>query len=190
MLSRCRRCSRTKRISCASSRRSSPPSAGASTNRARFATPACSTDRASTAPCGRSASTARSSRSASSRNRSSRSTSWSRWGPSADGRAAGRSRQGAHHHHRVRRHGLRQDDHAQRPVGLYLAYRAPHHHRGRGRAAIAAAACRPHGDAPPNIEAQGRDPSARPRQERAAHAPRAHHPRRVPRRGSSTCSRP
>ena len=183
--SRCRRCSRTRRISCASSRRSSPRSAGASTNRARFATRACSTARASTAPCGRSASTARWSRSASSRSRSSRSTSSSRSAPSAaDGRAARRGRQGAHHHDRLGRHGLRQDDDAQRPVGLHLAHRAPDHDRGRGRAAVAAAARRAHGDAPAEHRGQGRDPPARPRQERAAHAPRAHHPRRVPRRGS------
>ena len=37
---------------------------------------------------------------------------------------------------------------------------------------------------PPEHRGQGRDPPARPRQERAAHAARAHHPRRVPRRGS------
>ena len=61
---------------------------------------------------------------------------------------------------------------------------APGHHRGRGRAAAAAAACRPHGDAAAQHRGQGRDPPARAGQERAAHAPRPHHPRRVPRRGS------
>ena len=41
-----------------------------------------------------------------------------------------------------------------------------------------------HGDAPAEHRGQGRDPPARAGQERAAHAARPHHPRRVPRRGS------
>ena len=102
----------------------------------------------------------------------------------ADGRAARRRRQGARHHHHLGRHRLRQDDDAQRAVGLHLRQGAPHHHRGRGRAAAAAAACRPHGDAAAQYRGQGRDPPARSGQERAAHAARPHHPRRVPRRGS------
>ena len=58
--------SRTSSICCASSTRSCRRSAAGSTNRIRCATRACSTARASTSRCGRSASTARWSRSASS----------------------------------------------------------------------------------------------------------------------------
>ena len=61
-----RAASRTRRICCASSTRSSRRSAAASMNRIRCATRACSTARASTSRCGRSASTARWSRSANS----------------------------------------------------------------------------------------------------------------------------
>ena len=51
--------SRTRRICCASSTRSSPRSAAASMNRIRCATRGCSTARASTSRCGRSRSTGR-----------------------------------------------------------------------------------------------------------------------------------
>ena len=102
----------------------------------------------------------------------------------ADGRAARRRRQGAHHHHHLGRHRLRQDHDAQRALRLHLREGAPDHHRGRRRAAAAAAACRAHGDAAAQHRGQGRNPPARTRQERAAHAARPHHPRRVPRRGS------
>ena len=61
-----RAASRTRRICCASSTRSSRRSAAGSTNRIRCATRACSTARASTSRCGRSASTGRWSRSANS----------------------------------------------------------------------------------------------------------------------------
>ena len=57
------------------------------------------------------------------------------------------------------------------------------HDRGRRRTAAAAAARRPHGDAAAQHRRQGRNPSARTGQERAAHAARPHHRRRVPRRG-------
>ena len=92
--------------------------------------------------------------------------------------------EGAHHHDHLRRHRLRQDHDAQRAVRLHLGEGAPDHHRGRRRIAVAAAACRPHGDAPAQHRRQGRNPPARTGQERAAHAARPHHPRRVPRRGS------
>ena len=95
-----------------------------------------------------------------------------------------RRRQGARHDHHLRRHRLRQDHHAQRAVGLHLRKGAPDHHRGRRRAAAAAAARRPHGNAAAQYRRQGRNPPARTGQERAAHAARPHHPRRVPRRGS------
>ena len=90
----------------------------------------------------------------------------------------------AHHHDHLGRHRLGQDHDAQRAVGVHLRQGAPDHHRGRGRAAAAAAARRPHGDAAAEHRRQGRNPPARAGQERAAHAARPHHPRRVPRRGS------
>ena len=102
----------------------------------------------------------------------------------ADGRAARGGGAGARHHDHLRRHRLRQDHDAQRAVGLHLREGAPDHHRGRRRAAAAAAARRPHGDAAAEHRRQGRNPPARAGQERAAHAARPHHPRRVPRRGS------
>ena len=104
--------------------------------------------------------------------------------PPADGRGAGGRREGAHHHDHLGRHRLRQDHDAQRAVGLHLREGAPAHHRGRRRTATAAAACRPHGNAAAQHRRQGRNPPARAGQERAAHAARPHHPRRVPRRGS------
>ena len=102
----------------------------------------------------------------------------------ADGRAAGGGGEIAHHHDHFRRHRLRQDHDAQRAVRLHLGKGAPDHHRGRRRTAAAAAARRPHGDAAAQHRRQGRNPPARTGQERAAHAARPHHPRRVPRRGS------
>jgi pilus assembly protein CpaF len=75
--------------------------------------------------------------------------------PPADGGGARRRRQGAHHHDRVGRHGLGQDHDAERALGLHLPHRAPHHDRGRGRAAAAAAPRRPHGNPPANIEGKG-----------------------------------
>ena len=102
----------------------------------------------------------------------------------ADGRSAGGGGAGAHLHHHFRRHRLRQNHDAQRALRLHLGEGAPAHHRRRRRIAIAAAACRPHGDAAAQHRRQGRNPPARPGQERAAHAARPHHPRRVPRRGS------
>ena len=177
--------SRTRRTSCASSTRSSRRSAGASTRRSRCATRACSTARASTSRCGRSRSTGRWCRSASSpRSRStcrSSSTSGALRPPMAELLAA--AVQGARHDDHLGRHRLRQDHHAQRAVGLHLRQGAPGHDRGRGRAATAAAARRPHGDAAAQHRRQGRNPPARAGQERAAHAARPHHPRRVPRRG-------
>ncbi len=100
-------------------------------------------------------------------------------------------RERAHHDDHLGRHRLGQDHDAERAFGVHLRERAPRHHRGRRRASAAAAARRPHGNPPAEHRRQGRNPPARTGQERAAHAPRPHHPRRVPRRGSrSTCFRP
>ena len=44
----------------------------------------------------------------------------------------GSNGQGAYYAHRLRRYGNRQDDVAQRTVGLHLGQRAARHHRGRG----------------------------------------------------------
>ena len=60
--------------------------------------------------------------------------------------------------------------------------RTRHHHRGRGRIAIAAAACGAHGNPAAQPGRQGRGYATRPGEERAAHAARAHHHRRSPRR--------
>ena len=71
--------SRTRRTCCASSTRSSPASAAASTNPRRWSTRACRTARASMSPSGRSRSTARWCRSASSPSSRSTSSAWSSW---------------------------------------------------------------------------------------------------------------
>ena len=76
-LSRSPAASRTRRICCASSTRSSRRSAAGSMNCIRCAMRACSTARASTWRCGRSASTARWCRSGNSPRSRSTSTSWS-----------------------------------------------------------------------------------------------------------------
>src|SRR5580698_2828133 len=72
----------------------------------------------------------------------------------------------------LRRHRLGQDHDAQRAVGLHFRKRAPAHHRGRRRAAIAATSRRPLGDAATEHRRQRRNPSARSGQERVAHAAR------------------
>ncbi len=60
--------------------------------------------------------------------------------------------------------------------------RAHRHHRRRGRVAAAAAACGAARNPARQPRRQGRNHHARPSQERAAHAPRPHHPRRNSRR--------
>ena len=68
-------------------------------------------------------------------------------------------------------------------VGHDRQRRARGHHRGRGRAAHAAAACRAARDAAGEPRGQWRGQHARPREERAAHAARPHHPGRGARTG-------
>ena len=68
--------------------------------------------------------------------------------------------------------------------------RARRDDRGRGRAAAAAGPRRPPRDAPAERRGARRGDGARPREERAAHASRPHHPRRGARGARrSTCSR-
>ena len=94
-------------------------------------------------------------------------------------------------HHRVGRHRRRQDDAAQRALGLHLEPRARRDDRGRRRVDAAAAARRPARDAAAEHRRQGRRPAARPRGQRPAYAPRPHHRRRGPRATKpSTCCRP
>ena len=86
---------------------------------------------------------------------------------------------------RLRRHRLRQDDAAQRPVELHRPRRARGDDRGRGRAAPAPAA-RPAARvaaAEPRGPRRGDDPPPRP--QRAADAPRPHRRRRGPRAGGA-----
>ena len=93
-----------------------------------------------------------------------------------DGAAHRRALPAQRHH--LGRHRLGQDDHAERAVGHDRERRARGHHRGRRRAALAAAARRPARDAAGQPRGQRRGQHARPRQERAAHAARPHHPGR------------
>ena len=94
-------------------------------------------------------------------------------------------------HPDLRRHRLGQDHAPERHEPDDRPRRAHDHHRGRRRAAAAAAARRPPGDPPLQHRGRGRDHHAPPRQERAAHAPRPDHPRRVSaaRRRSTCCRR-
>ena len=84
-----------------------------------------------------------------------------------------------------RRHRRRQDDAAQRAVGLHLRARAHRHDRRRGRAPAAPGARRPARDAAAERRRQGRDPSAAAAHQRPAYAARPHRRRRGPRRGSA-----
>ena len=87
-------------------------------------------------------------------------------------------RAGAAQHPDLGRNGLRQDDAAQRAQLVHPGDRARRHDRGRRRAAAAAGARRAPRDAPAERGRARRGDGARPRQERAAHASRPHHPRR------------
>ena len=93
-----------------------------------------------------------------------------------------RLRAGAAQRAHLRRHRHRQDDAAERPLGLRPRRRAHRHDRGRGRAAAAAAARRPARDPPGEHRGQGRGADPRPRAQRPAHAARPDHRRRGPRR--------
>ncbi len=75
-----------------------------------------------------------------------------------DARVPGSLRPRAPERAHQRRHGRRQDDAAQRAVGLHLRARAHRHDRGRGRAAAAPGARRAARDAAAERRRQGRDP--------------------------------
>ena len=90
--------------------------------------------------------------------------------------------QRAEHRH-LRRHGLGQDDAAQRAVQLHPGRRAHRHHRGRGRAPARPAAPGVARDAARRTwKARAHIPIRDLREERAADAPGPHRRRRVPRR--------
>ena len=106
-------------------------------------------------------------------------------------RLPARLRRGAPERLRLRRHRLRQDHDAQRPVVVHPERRADRHDRGRGRAPAPPGARRHARVAPAEHRGQGRDPDPRARPQLPAHAPR-------PRSSSAsaaparrwTCSRP
>ena len=83
---------------------------------------------------------------------------------------------------RVGRHGLGQDDDAQRAVVVHPRRRAHRHDRGRGRAPAPPGA-RDHARvAPAEPRGRGRDHDPQPPAQRDAHAPGPDHRRGVPRR--------
>ena len=169
-----------------------PASAGASTSRARGSTPACPTARAST----RSSSRSRSS------GRSSPIRKFAAKPFTVDdligfGTATAEMfdflqglRRGPAQRLRLRRHRLGQDDDAQRPLVVHPERRADRHDRGRRRAAAPPGARRHARVAPAEPRGRGRDHDPRPAAQRAAHAPRPDHRRRVPLAARRwTCSR-
>ena len=79
-------------------------------------------------------------------------------------------------------HRQRQDDAAERPVGVHPRRRAGGDDRGRRRAAAPAAARRPDGDAAGEHRGDRRGHHPRPGPQRPADAARPDHHRRVPRR--------
>ena len=87
---------------------------------------------------------------------------WSRMrvDDAADARVPRALRPGAAERAHQRRHRRRQDDAAQRAVGLHLRARAHRHDRGRGRTAAAPGARRAARDAAAERRRQGRDPAA------------------------------
>ncbi len=89
-------------------------------------------------------------------------------------------RRGPAQHLRVRRDGLRQDDHAQRAVLVHPERRADHHDRGRGGAAAPPGARGDARVAAAQHRGQGRDPDPRARAELPPDAARPDHRRRVP----------
>ena len=93
-------------------------------------------------------------------------------------------------HPRLRRHRLRQDDHAERPVELHRGRGAGGHDRGRRRAPAVPAARRAARGAPtePRGPRRGDDPPARAK--RAAHEARPDRRRRGPRAGNTSLSGP
>ena len=126
---------------------------------ARWWTRACRTARASTRSSRRWRSTARCSRSAASRSSCSRLDDLIRLGTLDETMAARCCNgvvQGAAQHRHLRRHRLRQDDAAERAVGLHSGHGAHRHDRGRGGTAAAAAARGPAGDPAAQHRGQGR----------------------------------
>ena len=109
----------------------------------------------------------------------------------AHGRGAGRRRACAQDDDHLGRHRHRQDDDAERAVGLHPRGRAPDHHRGRRRTAAAAAACRPHGDAAGQHRGPGRDSSSATwSRTRCACVPTASSSASAAAKRPSTCCRP
>ncbi len=94
-------------------------------------------------------------------------------------------------HDHLRRHRLRQDHDAQRAVGLHLREGAPDHHRGRRRTAVAAAACRRAWKrARPTSRARAKSASASWSRTRCACGPTASSSASAAARKPSTCCRP
>ena len=79
-------------------------------------------------------------------------------------------------HHHFRRHGVGQDDLAERPVAHDRPRRAHRDHRGRGRTAVATAPCCASGNPARQPGGRGRDHPARIGEELPAHAPGPHYP--------------
>ena len=105
-------------------------------------------------------------------------------------RPAGSGGRGAAQHPDLRRHGIGQDDAAQRPLGLHRPGGAGGHDRGRGRASPAPAARGPAREPPGERRGPGRGDHPRPAAQRAADAPRPDRDRRGARgRGSRPAHR-
>ena len=100
----------------------------------------------------------------------------------ARGAVPRRLRAGQAEHPDLGRHRHRQDDDAQRRLGLHPRRRADRHDRGRRRAPAPAGARDHARGAAGEHRGQRRDQDPRARPERAAHAPRPDHRRRGPRR--------
>ena len=101
--------------------------------------------------------------------------------PGDDRLPQGRDRRPRQHHDQ-RRHGGRQDDALEQPVGLHSCRRAAGDDRRFRRVATAAETRGPHGNAAADIRGLGRRGPPRPGAQRLAHAARPHHPGRSPRR--------
>ena len=88
-----------------------------------------------------------------------------------------RLRAGQAQHPHLRRYRLRQDDPAQRALGVHSGHGAHRHDRGPDGAAAPAGSRRHARGAPAVARRQGRSHAARPGAQLAAHAPRPHHRR-------------
>ena len=108
-----------------------------------------------------------------------------RHGDAGDVRLPPGLRRGPPQHLRLGRHRLGQDDDPQRALVVHPERRADRHDRGRRRAPAPPGARRHARVAPAEPRGRGRDHDPRPAAQRAAHAPRPDHRRRVPlRRGA------